>query len=242
MKRKKNHRIYAWTGSFVVATLIIFLVFILPGILIPPLPEENITSDTPAEEFFLQPGDILVRPNWNWLPGTSRVVSGRNFGHLAIVVQGAAGATVGEILQKAVVIEALLFDQATRKFIFGSPDIVRQTAASTSFGERFRGRRYLLRMALTGQEQEWLLKFLTDQLKDDRYTALSFRKYFREAPGTKDAWIRADHDRWNCATLAWYAFIYATGRDIDANGGILVYPNDIIRSKHFDLPGKRIRF
>jgi hypothetical protein len=242
MKKEKNHRLRAREGIVIIAALIIFLVFFLPGLFIQPLQEDKITTETLPEGFFLRPGDILVRPNWNWLPGTSRVISGRNFGHLAIVVKGAEGRSVTEVLQKAVVIEALLFDQATRRFIFGSPEIVRQTAASTSFGDRFRGRRYLLRMSLTGQEQEYLVKFLNDQLKDDRYTVLSFRREFHEPAGSRKAYLLADHDRWNCATLAWYAFRYATGRDIDANAGLLVYPNDIIRSEYFDPPGKRIRF
>ncbi len=242
MTKGKNNRLFTWMGILGAAGMLIFLLFFLPGLLIPPLQQRVIPSDQPESGFTLEPGDILVRPNWNWLPGTFRVEGGRNFGHLAIVTEGARGGSVQEVLQKARVIEALLFDQKTRRFIFGSPEIVRRTSAATSFGERFRGKRYLLRMPMTSQEKKSLSAFLNAQLNDDRYTVFTFKQDFSKTPGTREAYLSADHDRWNCATLAWYAFRYATGMDIDGNGVRMVYPNDIIRGKCFDPPAIRVRF
>jgi hypothetical protein len=242
MTKPKIKRVLLWGAIISLFLLVMYVIFLFPGLLKTPTDAEVIESDTPPGGFSLKAGDLLVRPNWNWLPGTSCVGSGRNFGHLAIVVQGAEGKSVGETMKKAVVIEALLFDQATRKFIFNSREIVRRTAAITSFGERFKGRRYLLRMELTEDQQQRLIRFVSNQLDDDSYTILSFKKKNNFPPGSPEAYRLADHDQWNCATLAWYAFQYAAGRDIDGNGGILIYPNDIIRSTLFDYPGRRIRF
>jgi|GEM_PF-1219790 len=237
-----RNRFYLWSVVSLLFLLIVFLIFILPEFFITPMKVEVINSDDPPGGFSLKTGDILARPNWNWLPGSSFVASGRNFGHLAIVVQGAEGKSVKETMRKAIVVEALLFDQVTRKFIFNSKEIVRKTAAITSFGERFKGRRYILRMALTESQQQLLTQFVSDQLEDDNYTIFSFKKKINFPPGSPQAYHSADHNHWNCSTLTWFAYEYATGRDIDANGRILIYPNDIIRSNFFDYPGQRIRF
>lgn len=241
MGTPKKKRLFLWT-AVTIFFLVVFMIFFLPGLFVPAMNVEVIKSDSPPGGFSLKTGDLLVRPNWNWLPGSSAVASGRNFGHLAIVVQGAEGKSIGEAMRKAVVVEALLFDQVTRKFIFNSNEIVRETAAITSFGERFRGRRYLLRMNLTVSQQELLVQFVSNQLEDDNYNIFPFKKKINFPPGSPEAYRSADRNYWNCATLAWFAFKYATGRDIDGNGGMLIYPNDIIRSKFFDYPGRRVRF
>lgn len=221
---------------------VIYMLVLQFGFFIPRLNVEVVKSALPYDGFSLETGDMLVRPNWNWLPGSSRVASGANFGHLAIVVQGAKGKSVEETLRKAVVIEALLFDQVTRRFIFGSSEIIRKTTAFTSFGKRFNGRRYLLRMHLTERQQQLLTQFVTKQLDDDNYTIFSLKKNIDFPPGTPEAYRSADRNQWNCATLAWFAFQYSTGTDIDSNKGLLIYPNDIIRSDLFDYPGRRILF
>lgn len=68
-----------------------------------PLPEETspatetenpvVDNDTLSLEFGitdLQPGDIIVRANHNWLPGSSFVRGGSGSGHVAIVLKGAS--------------------------------------------------------------------------------------------------------------------------------------------------------
>ena len=47
---------------------------------------------------------------------------------------------------------------------------------------------------------------------------------------------------WNCATLIGYSFCRATGINIDANRGTILYPNDIINSPVFNSSEGRLRF
>jgi hypothetical protein len=195
-----------------------------------------------TREFILQPGDILARPNWNWLPGSSRVPSGRYFGHVAIVVRGARGPRIREVLEQAVVVEALLFDQVTRKFLFGSKDIVRKVPASYSFGQKFEGIRYRLRTRLDDRQLCRLITFLNLQLNDDRYDVFPVRRHEDPAGGAAGSFRPADAATWNCATLARASFLFATGTDPDANEGCFVYPNDLISSPLFNNNEGRIRF
>jgi len=197
--------------------------------------------DEKKGKFTLQPGDILARPNLNWLPGSSKVSSGRNFGHASIVVLGATGNSPDEALQKALVVEAFLFDQATRRFEFREEKQVRLAPAGISFGTRFSGIRYRLRMPLDPQQQEMLILFLNAQVGKCRYKAFSDTK---DCPGEK---MQTDSPPaancgWNCATLAWYSMCYAAGINIDFNRGNFVYPNDIINSAMFNTSEGRLRF
>lgn len=191
--------------------------------------------------FILRKGDILVRPNLGWLPGSCSVENGRKFGHVAIVTEGAAGKTIEEALAKALVIEAVVYDQETQSFIFKKIDQVRETKAIISFGPRFKGIRYRLRMNLTDDQTNDMLLFLKNQM-DGEYKLFSVKKYVDSA-AEKDLTLKNLKDSgWHCANIAWEAFYLASGLDIDANKGFAVYPADIITSPCFDLPGGRIRF
>ncbi len=196
-------------------------------------------SDTAS--FSLCRGDILVRPNWGWLPGSCSIPNGRKYGHVAIVTEGATGRTIDEALEKASVIEALFFDQATRKFQFDKKDQIRETKASISFGTRFRGIRYRLRMRLSEEQMEMMVQFLRNQLNGG-YNILSSKKKFNSDAEMSEAPKNVRHQNWHCATLAWETFYLATGSDIDSNQGWAIYPSDIIASKQFDLPGGRVLF
>ncbi|HBL77996.1 MAG: hypothetical protein A2W90_01180 [Bacteroidetes bacterium GWF2_42_66] len=186
-------------------------------------------------------GDILVRPNWGWLPGSCTVPDGRKYGHVAIVIEGAKGNTIDEALEKSVVIEALFFDQATRQFQFRKEDQIRKTKATVSFGEKFKGIRYLLRTELNDEQIEEIKTFLTSQLHGG-YDLFSTK--IEPDSGNSDELekLRQSASNWHCASLVWEAFYLSTGFDIDANGGIFIYPSDIIASKLFDHPGGRKRF
>jgi hypothetical protein len=189
----------------------------------------------------LRKGDILIRPNWGWLPGSCSIPNGRKYGHVAMVTENATGATIGEALSKASVIEALFFDQGTRTFQFDREDQIREGKAAISFGERFKGIRYLLRMNCTDDQTEKMIQFLRNQL-DRGYNILSFKKHF-DLPSDREAALKFMKNRdWHCATLIWEAFYLAANVDIDSNGGIFIYPADIIASKYFDSPGGRICF
>lgn len=186
--------------------------------------------DAKKEKFTLEAGDILVRPNLNWLPGSSKVTSGRNFGHVAIVVKGAEENTLEETLKKARVIEAVIFDQETRTFIFDTQKQIRIAPALVSFGKRFEGIRYRLRMNLNDQQKQDIIGFLSQKVSTGSYSLFSNKVTLEKK------------EIWNCATLTWYAIIINSAIDIDCNKGSLVYPNDFIRSTYFNSRAGRIRF
>jgi hypothetical protein len=199
----------------------------------------NIAPDTAI--FILRKGDILVRPNWGGLPGSCSIRNGRKYGHVALVTADATGKTIEEALSKAYVIEALFFDQGTRKFQFNKKDQIREREAVISFGERFKGIRYRLRIDLTDDQTEKMIQFLRDQL-DCGYNILSLKKQFDSASEREAALKNLKNSDWHCATMIWEAYYLTADIDIDGNGGIIIYPADIIASKYFDLPGGRICF
>jgi hypothetical protein len=193
-----------------------------------------------TSSFSLRKGDILIRPNWWWLPGSYSMYDGRKFGHVAIVTEGAEGNSIDEALVKASVVEAVFFDQATKKLQIRKKDQIRETKAIVSFGDKFKGIRYRLRMNLTEEQADLMVRFLRNQL-DGGYNILSLKKQ----PDSLDkisVLKELKNANWHCGTLVWEAFFLFSGVDIDANKGLLVYPSDIIASKNFDLPGSRIRF
>jgi hypothetical protein len=199
----------------------------------------NLISDTAG--ITLLKGDILARPNWEGMPGSWSVRNGRRYGHAALVTEGATGKTIEEALSKASVVEAVFFDQGTREFQFNKADQIKERKAIISFGKRFKGIRYRLRMDLTDQQIEKMIKFVRDQV-DGGYNILSVKKRFASASEREAALINLKNRNWHCATIIWEAFYLTSNTDIDENGGVFIYPADIIASKYFDLPGGRICF
>jgi hypothetical protein len=196
----------------------------------------KLNVETVSEEalFTLKKGDILVRPNWPWLPGSSVITGGRRYGHVALVTEGASGTTIDETLRKATVVEALFFDQATRKFQFKKEDQIRERSAIISFGERFKNIRYRLRLDITDEQADEMVRFAENQL-DGGYNLLSLKRKKRVQEEYKN-------EDWHCATLVWEAFYLTMKIDIDANNGIFIYPSDIIANPVFNHPGGRVRF
>jgi hypothetical protein len=194
-----------------------------------------------TDSFSLKKGDILVRPNWEWLPATCAIENGRMFGHVAVVMNDVAGKSVNEVLSKTMVIEAAVFDQRNRKFIFNPSDQIREIPASISFGPRFKGIRYRLRMNLTAKHKEALTVFLKNQLYGN-YSVFSFKKFAHSDSERKIKLNEMKGIGWHCASMAWQAFYLSTGLDIDENKGLFIYPADIIASKYFDLNEGRLKF
>ncbi len=194
----------------------------------------NLKPLTESDSFDLQEGDILVRPNWSWLPGSCPVTDGRKYGHVAVVTKGATGQSISEALENAVVAEALFFDQATKKFQFNKENQIREGKAIVSFGSKFSGIRYRLRISLTEEQKRTITGFARSQL-DGGYNILSVKKKQAKNETLKNL-------DWHCATLVWQAYFLATGLDIDANVGLFIYPSDIIASPIFDNPGGIVRF
>lgn len=199
----------------------------------------SLISDTAS--FTLLKGDILARPNWEGMPGSWSVRNGRRYGHSALVTEGATGNTIEEALSKASVVEAVFFDQGTREFQFNKADQITERKAIISFGKRFKGIRYRLRMDLTDQQIEKMVKFVRAQA-DGGYNLLSLKKRFASASERESALANLKNRNWHCVTIIWEAFYLTSNTDIDENKGIFIYPSDIIASGHFDLPGGRICF
>jgi hypothetical protein len=184
-------------------------------------------------------GDILIRPNKRWLPGSIPIPGGRRYGHVAVVVEGAVGRNAEEALKKTRVVEALFYDQKTKRFLLNSSDQIREESAWVSFGDKFKGIRYRLRVPLTMEQSEKMCNFLRFQL-DSRYNILSL-KHSRAKNDVSEI-TSANRKTWQCATLTWKTFQIVTGFDIDGNGGLLIFPSDIIGSSVFDQDSSRICF
>jgi hypothetical protein len=175
------------------------------------------------------------------MPGSCSIRNGRRYGHAALVTEDATGKTIGEALSKASVVEALFFDQGTREFQFNKEDQIRERKAIISFGERFKGIRYRLRMDLTDRQTEKIIQFVRDQ-QDGGYNIFSVKRKFKLPSERESALKSMKNSDWHCATIIWEAFYLTANIDIDANGGLFIYPADLIASKYFDLPGGRICF
>ncbi|MDD3034926.1 MAG: hypothetical protein PHT25_10055 [Bacteroidales bacterium] len=186
-----------------------------------------------GDSISLSRGDIIVRPNNPHLPGSAYIKGGRRLGHVAVVVKGASGNSAEQVLSKSIVIEALLYDQKTKSFIFDTCEQVRYAPASFSFGSKYRGCRYRLRLNTDVKKIDSIVEFLESQL-DGSYSIFTEK--------IRSAGMLHRHSEWHCATLAWQACYAASGVDIDGNGGSVIYPSDIIISTAFDHPGGRVIF
>lgn len=197
------------------------------------LPDQQLTD--------LQPCDILVKPNLNWLPGTTSVPFGIGFGHAAIVIKGAQEKNEAALLSSA------LFFESQARDVAGEYQ-VRQVAgyvpgydfshANYNFKPENMGRYYRLRMDLTASQQDSIIAYL---LSHDSGRS-STRAWKDHAFAKKDP----SEEYWYCSLIIWQAFYDVLGIDLDANQGLYVYPNDLINSPYFnpdqDHADKRIRF
>lgn len=198
----------------------------------------HIAASSPgSDSVYLQKGDILARPNWYLVPGSSTVPEGRKYGHVAVIINDCSGKNIDDALVKADVIEALFFDQKTKSFLWHKKDQIRIEKAAVSFGKKFTGIRYHLSTHLTDSEADSLVIFLKNQL-DGGYSLFSKKNNIPD----QHAFSEMKSCNWHCATLVWEAFRIIKQIDIDANGGKLVYPSDIIASKRFDKSGDRQKF
>lgn len=217
----------------------VFCAYNRSGLPAGPPPGTIFISD--SSSFTLEKGDLLVRPNWSWLPGSCQIFNGRRYGHVAIVTAGASGKNVDEALAKATVVEALFFDQGTRTFQFHKADQIRERSASVSFGKRFRGIRYRLRTRLSDGQKSDIVNFTRNQL-DGGYNILSSKVKFDTSQERAQKLLSIRNKNWHCATLAWEAYYLGAETDIDGNGGLFIYPSDIIPAKCFSAPGDVVCF
>ncbi|MCE1197975.1 MAG: hypothetical protein LWW85_03310 [Marinilabiliales bacterium] len=202
------------------------------------LPVLSLKVDSP---FVLAAGDILVRPNWGWLPGSADFPGGRKYGHVALVTRGGSGATPEEALSQALVTESLFYDQVSGSFQWKRSHQTVERSALGSFGTKFAGHRIRLRMPLTAEQQSDLVAFVRSQLGGG-YNIFSGKEYFESREARRQALLHPALHRWHCASLVWEAFYLTTGLDLDANGGWATYPNDLLTSPLFDGGRGRVLF
>lgn len=201
----------------------------------------------------LKRGDIIVKPNMNLFPGTTRVPGGYFFGHAALVVRGAQHDNPDSLLAHARIIESTAAD-VPRAFqirevpgYYASPQ---PHLNSTRFDPVFKGRRYRLRLNLTESQIDSIIEFALAQKSD-----LSAWNAVKSYPGNPrlESQVksgvrknRADNSTWYCSLLVWQSVLFVTGIDLDPNGGFEVYPNDLINSPLFnngpDGVQRRVRF
>lgn len=202
-----------------------------------PTPPEGelYVIDTPTIPLVENPsfevGDIVVKPNNNWLPGTSGVITPLDFefGHAVLVIGDSPSVPTGRL---SVLSQTPIFEAQSRNV--PRPCQVRANwlwhpstdscELNDSFGEAFRGYRFRLRLPLTMTQKKALVDFMKAQ--DNRY--FSWRS-LKQAPLTS-----ADNRSWYCALLIWHGFYKVLGIDLDANQGWYVYPNDLINSPYFN--------
>ncbi|MBN2263102.1 MAG: hypothetical protein JW735_09320, partial [Prolixibacteraceae bacterium] len=96
-------------------------------------------------------GDIIIRPNVNFLPGSANVPNGVNFGHAAIVTKGFKHSNIDTLLMNTLIIESMAANvpqafQVREGFALNNAE--HQIERCVSFSEKFAGNRYLVRSYL----------------------------------------------------------------------------------------------
>jgi hypothetical protein len=187
---------------------------------------EQLKEAPPMGQLELKRGDILVKPNHNWLPGSSTVVGGYSFGHVAIVLEGASGEEPEEVLKRTVIFESVARDideayQLRRAFAYDKSSDPNKR--NINFSNLHEGYRYVLRPGLDEANIDSLINWI---LARDGGTS-SWRALKNSTTG-----INKNH--WYCSLLIWQAFNDLFEIDLDVNGGQIVYPNDLINSDYFN--------
>ena len=211
--------------------------------------EENrthptILNDTLIELTDLRRGDILVKPNHNWLPGTACVKGGSGFGHAMIVVEGTFGDSTDQVLGKSIIFESHAravppeFELRTARAYQPGTDF---RYDNISFGPLNTGFRFRLRPYLSDAQVDSVIAFIIGQ--DD---GLSSWRAQKKHAGLAELTDRKHQSYWYCSHLIWQAFYSVLNIDLDPNGGVMVYPNDLIASPYFQNdpsdPLRRVRF
>lgn len=229
--------------------IILVLIFALPTLSCHRESEQEVVEKVQGDAQFaiegvdaFLPGDIIVRPNTNLLPGSTRVDGGFLFGHAAFVVRGFRSQHPDTLLANTIIIESMARDVLPGFQVRETPALVyheREAFSNTNFSAKYAGNRYRLRLQWNDSELDRIITFLREQ-KGDLSTWNAAKRFPGQAfadslvnVGMRSNW--ADNSHWYCSLLVWQAVYYVKGIDLDANGGYMVYPNDLITSPYFDL-------
>lgn len=195
----------------------------------------------------LEAGDILIKPNMNWFPGTAMVNGGKGFGHVVLVIQGGKDTNTIRLLEKVKIFESQAREVPQEYEIRSVAGYVEGSdfrSANTTFGLQNSGFRYRLRYPMTPSQRDSIIKFVMSQDADK--SCWRAQKGLPEPGNNSQTPIFQDKKIWYCSLLIWQAFYEVLGVDLDLNGGIMIYPNDMIASPYFENdsvnPQKRVRF
>lgn len=242
----KSCKMYTYLTKFFIAYPVLLLMALIMGCKQMPVNEEktdedNIVSNEVIGINELRPGDILVRPNLNFLPGSAFIPNGSGFGHAAIVTTYYRHENMDSLLANVQIIESIAKDvpkefQIREVKAFNRSKIL--SFNNVNFDNRYAGNRYRLRLDLPSHLIDSVI-FFARQQKGDR-SSWNAAKRFPGHPladslvaiGKRNDW--ADNNTWYCSLLVWQSFLKHTGIDLDPNGGYMVYPNDLIASPVFD--------
>ena len=182
-------------------------------------------------------GDILVKPNLNFLPGSAQVPDGITFGHAVIVTQGYQHEHPDSLLSHIKIIESVSLDVPPEYQVREINALVydRNLAKrATSFDRKYTGFRYRLRLDLDEAQIDRIIAFAREQEGDLScwHAMKSFKDGSFATDSTRKNW--ADNENWYCSLLVWQAFYYVTDIDLDVNHGYEVYPNDLIANPVFN--------
>ncbi len=152
-------------------------------------------------------GDILFR-SYFYILASGRFYNYSGLpGHMAIVISEGEIELNTNSMENIRVVEARYYDHTRiekRKNVGTNP-------ASENFGEKYLGRRFLLKTHLTSSEKKKLLDFYK----------VNLNKPYRLFAGKEDT------IEYNCATFVRHAMINSKGVDIDSDGGAIFFPNDV---------------
>jgi hypothetical protein len=209
--------------------------------------EIQLFNDTLVKLTELESCDILVKPNINWLPGTAMVSGGSGFGHAVLVIDGGKDTNTINLLQKINIFESqarMVPNDYELRMVNGYKEGNDFRFANTNFGNQNEGFRYRLRFHLSQDEKDSILKFVFDQ--DPDLSSWRSLKRLKINNDSLNSSVNMDKNIWYCSLLIWEAFYKVLGVDLDVNGGLMVFPNDLIASPYFDgrINGqkKRVRF
>ena len=207
----------------------------------------QVIQDTLIKLTDLEPGDILVKPNMNWFAGTEMVQGGRGFGHAVLVIEGGKDTNTMKLLEKVRIFESQarhVPESFQLRSVPGFLDGNDFRYANINFGMQNTGFRYRLRFGLTSSQRDSIIKFVMAQDQDSS-SWRSLKRIRTNIKGNRTVSLE-DKKIWYCSLLIWEAFYQVLGVDLDPNGGIIVFPNDLISSPYFDNNAKhrenRVRF
>lgn len=194
-----------------------------------------LTTESDSSYIEFRRGDILVKANNSWLPGSCYVPGGTGFGHAVIVLKGSEGYDPEKVLAEAEIMESHARDVPSEfqiRKIKGYSESSDNRFSNVNFGNLNEGIRYRLRPDITESQIEKVIEYIVAADSGE-----SSWRALKKSAGSRD-----NYYYWYCSLLIYQAFKDVLDIDLDTNGGLVVFPNDIIVSPEFDYESGRLVF